>query len=77
MRSNAWEGPKGSCVCASDILYLELHGNNVHMYIVKNHWDVLIIYTFYINLLNINLEKKWKGKNNKESKRIQNETIRL
>ena len=51
-------------VCANDILYLEEHGNNTHMYIVKNHRNVLKIYKFSVNLLNINLgEKKWKGKN--------------
>lgn len=45
-------------VCANDILYLEQHGNNTHVYIVKSHWNVLKIYKFYVNLLNINLETK-------------------
>ena len=28
------------------------------VYIVKSHWNVLKIYKFYVNLLNINLETK-------------------
>ena len=49
-------------VCANDILYLEEHGNNTHVYIVKNHWNVLKIYKFYVNLLNINLREKMERK---------------
>lgn len=49
-------------VCANDILYLEEHGNNTHVYIVKNHWNVLKIYKFYVNLLNINLGEKMERK---------------
>lgn len=47
---------------ASDILHLESYGKNIYMHIVHNHWDVLIIYTYYIKLLNINLEKNRKEK---------------